>query len=294
MTKTSKTIVFFGTEDFSLQSLQALITSGYKIALVVTKPDSKKGRGQKVVEPAVKSLALQHGITVLQPSKLSEITNDLKSLNNPLGVLVSYGKIIPQTILDVFPDDIINIHPSLLPKYRGPSPIESAILNGDAKTGISIMKISQNMDAGPVYKQLEVALNGTENRVKLYDKLAKLGATLLTESLGSILSGDLRPIDQDENKATYCNLLSKQDSALQPDQRTAIELERQIRAYLGYPKSRYKLCDQDVIVTKASVSVTKLNQTDIHCQDGSYLVVEKLIAPSGREMNIPDFINGYC
>ena len=147
-------IVFFGTEDFSLYSLRALVEAGFNIVAVITKPDSRRGRSNKLIQPAVKQFASQHHIPVWQPKRLKDIISDIKNITpQPTGVLVSYGKIIPQTIIDLFQPGIINVHPSLLPKYRGPSPIESAIANRDKITGVTIMQLEQAMDAGPIYHQ---------------------------------------------------------------------------------------------------------------------------------------------
>ena len=147
-------IVFFGTEDFSLYSLRALVEAGFNIVAVITKLDSRRGRSNKLVQPAVKQFASQHHIPVWQPNRLKDIISDIKNITpQPTGVLVSYGKIIPQTIIDLFHPGVINVHPSLLPKYRGPSPIESAIANRDKNTGVTIMRLEQAMDAGPIYYQ---------------------------------------------------------------------------------------------------------------------------------------------
>ena len=149
-------IIFFGTEDFSAVSLQKLIDEGFEVAGIITKPDSKKGRGQKLQSPKVKKIGENFKIPVLQPQKMNEIIEFVQNFENPVGVLVSFGRIIPQEIIDLFTPAIVNVHPSLLPKYRGPSPIESAILNGDTKTGVSLMKLSKEMDAGDVYSQEEL------------------------------------------------------------------------------------------------------------------------------------------
>src|SRR3990167_4760044 len=142
MMNTSKKILFFGTEDFSAITLRGMIEAGVMPTAVVTKPDTKRGRSQTFTSPAVKLLAKQYNIPVWQPLKLIEIKDDIIALGDVAGVLVSYGKIIPQSILDLFTPGIINLHPSLLPNYRGPSPIESAIMNGDHTTGASIMQLS--------------------------------------------------------------------------------------------------------------------------------------------------------
>ncbi len=294
MTNTSETIIFFGTEDFSLVALRGLIESGYTIGAVVTKPDSKKGRGQKLVPPSVKVLATQYNIPVWQPTKLKDITENIQSLGKVTGVLVSFGKIIPQSTIDLFTPGIINVHPSLLPKYRGPSPIESAIKNGDDKTGVSIMQLSAEMDAGPVYTVVEHDLHGTETRTELYHALADIGTNLLLESLPSIIDGSLKPIDQNNDNATYCSLLKKEDAELDLSVLTAEEAERTIRAHIGFPKSKLVINHHSIIITKAHVSNQQKTPLDVLCRGGAYLSVDELIAPSGKSMSAESFLRGYA
>lgn len=293
MMNMSKTLVFFGTEEFSLTALTGLIEAGYSIAAVVTKPDSRKGRGQQVVPPSVKVVAERHNIPVLQPKKLSDITEHIQALDHPIGVLVSYGKIIPQSIIDLFEPGIINLHPSLLPLYRGPSPIESAIKNGDSTTGVSIMQLSAKMDAGPVYAAKEYPLSGAETRPELYHTLATIGTNLLIEVLPQIIDGSLQPIDQDESRAVYCQLLQKQDATLTPDTLSAQAAERLVRAHTGFPKTKITIQNIPVIITKAHVSYEKNTPLDILCQDGAFLSIDELIAPSGRTMDSAAFLRGY-
>lgn len=294
MTNTSPKIIFFGTEDFSLTALTGLIEAGYDIAAVVTKPDSKKGRGQTLTPPSVKVLATRYNIPVWQPVKLTDIAKDIQALQPVTGVLVSYGNIIPQAIIDLFTPGIINVHPSLLPKYRGPSPIESAILHGDAETGVSIMQLSAAMDAGPVYATKKHALLGTETRPELYHALADVGTNLLLETLPTIIAGDLTATPQDEANASYCQLLQKQDSILDPAVQTASQAERHVRAYLYFPKTKLVFGNYTLIITKAHVSNQQKTPLDILCQDGAYLAIDELIAPSGRQMNAEAFLRGYA
>ena len=294
MTKISETIVFFGTEDFSLATLEQLIDAGYSIAAVVTKPDAPRGRGHKLTPPSVKVLAQQHNIPVLQPQKLKEIAEDLRALGPATGVLVSYGKIIPQSIIDLFTPGIINVHPSLLPKYRGPSPIESAIENGDRETGVSIMQLSAAMDAGPVYTQIHHPLTGTETQPELYATLAQKGAETLLKTLPAIIRGELQPTPQNDAQATYCQLLSKEDAWLNPSNLTAQQAERKIRAHLAWPKSKLHFGDHTIIITKAHVASTQKTPLDIMCQDGVFLCIDEVIAPSGRRMHAEDFLRGYA
>jgi methionyl-tRNA formyltransferase len=294
MTNTSRTIIFFGTDEFSLTTLHDLIDAGYTIGAVVTKPDTRSGRGQKLSTPIVKKLALEHNISVWQPTKVSEINEDLKMMKDPVGVLVSYGKIIPQSTLDLFEPGIINVHPSLLPKYRGPSPIEEAIKNGDLESGVSIMRLTADMDAGAVYKQVLYPLYLSETGPELYNTLSALGASILIETLPSILDGTLEAVEQDEMKATYTHLLTKDQAWLKTSDMSANEAERTIRAYLGYPRTKMSVLGKDIIVTSAHVSEEAKTPLDFLCRDGAYLSVDELIAPSGKYMTAQSFLNGYA
>ena len=296
----SRHIIFFGTEDFSAASLRALIAAGFSVAAVVTKPDSKKGRGHKTVPPIVKTIAQEHDIPVWQPQKLRDITEDIKQLQPVTGVLVSFGKIIPQSTIDLFTPGIINVHPSPLPKYRGPSPIESAILNGDETTGVSIMQLSAAMDAGPVYSFVSHPLTGTETQPELYETLSKVGADELVSVLPSIITGELSPTPQDESAGTYCRLIKKQDGVIDWN-KPADQIEREIRAYKGWPGSRTALGDVDVIITKASVvecvGLSIEGKTPDHlsmrCGDGWCLDIESIKPVGKKEMPIQAFLAGY-
>lgn len=294
MTQTSKTIIFFGTEDFSLTALQALIDADYNVAAVVTKPDAPRGRGHKLLPPSVKVLAKRHNIDVWQPQKLKDIAQEIAALQPVIGVLVSYGKIIPQNIIDLFTPGIINVHPSLLPKYRGPSPIEAAIENGDHETGVSIMQLSAAMDAGPVYTQVNYPLSGSETQPELYTILAEKGAQTLLTSLPNIMNGVLQPQPQDDTQASYCQLLTKQDGWLDLTTITAINAERKVRAHLAWPKTKVTFGDHTIIITKAHVSPKQKTPLDMVCQDGAFLCIDELLAPSGRHMSAEAFLRGYA
>jgi len=294
MTNTSKAIIFFGTDDFSLITLKNLVGSGYNILAVVTKPDSKSGRGQQLEMPAVKEYALNNNIEVWQPEKVSEIDEKIIKIGSDVaGVLVSFGKIIPSTTIDLFKPGIINVHPSLLPKYRGPTPIESAILNGDKITGVSVMKLSPGMDDGPVYGQIVHQLSGSENRVSLRKALADAGTMTLVTLLPDILNGSIQPIAQNDSNASYCKMLSKNDSLLNPDILTAIEAERQVRAFLEFPKSKIEVLGHTVVVTKTHISNEQKSSLDIKFSDGNFLSIDELIAPSGNKITAREYINGY-
>ena len=296
----SKKIVFFGTEDFSLSALQALVEAGFDVAAVVTKPDSPQGRGHKLTPPKVKVYATEHDIAVWQPTKLAEIADSVRALGEPAGVLVSYGKIIPQFILDLFRPGIINVHPSLLPKYRGPSPIEAAILNGDTETGVSIMLLTSGMDEGPVYAQLTHSLDDTEYIDYLYAQLGFVGNKLLIDTLPSILDGSLMPSQQDGSRATYCQLITKADGSIDWN-KPAEQIEREIRAYAGWQQSRTTLGATEIIITRAHITEGTAEPGEIIIDaksltigTGDSLLVIDTLKPLGKkEMPVQAFLAGY-
>ena len=286
-------IIFFGTEAFSADALRALIASNFNVVAVVTKPDQPKGRGHKLTEPLVKTIAREHDIPVWQPTKLADVAEQITSLQPVAGVLVSYGKIIPQSIIDLFTPGIINVHPSLLPRYRGPSPIEAAIMHRDNQTGVTIMQLSAAMDAGPIYAQHIIPLDHTETKPALYATLSHIGNQLLVDTLPDILSGALTPTPQNDADATYCSLLSKQDGLLDPADLTAVQAEARVRAFLGFPRTRLPLGDQTLIITRAHVSKTAETPLSVQFSDGNYLAPDELIAPSGKTMPAEAFLRGH-
>lgn len=293
MTKISPKIVFFGTENYSLITLKALVDNEFNVVCVVTKPDTRRGRGHKLAEPPVKTFAKSHNIPVLQPNKVSEITEHIKRLQPVTGILVAYGKIIPQSIIDLFTPGIINVHPSLLPKYRGPSPIEAAIANRDHETGVSIMQLDSKMDAGPIYSQITQPLTREETKPELYDKLFHDGTALLIKNLPDIINGHIKTTPQDHSTATYCQLLAKEDSRINPERMTAVEAEAHVRAHLGFPRSRMTINNRDIIITKSHCDDIPKSPLDQKFSDGNYLIIDELIAPSGKTMNAEDYLRGY-
>lgn len=298
MSHTSKTIVFFGTDEFSAVSLRELISKGFPIAAVVTKPDSQKGRGRKLTQSIVKEVAETNNIPVWQPIQATAIGDHIKELTEkqgvaPIGVLVSYGKIIPQSVIELFEPGIVNVHPSLLPLYRGPSPVETAIVNGDTETGVTIMQLSSRMDAGPIYSQVTVPLLDVETGAELEMQLAELGAQQLSLTLSSIMNGLVTPTPQNESVATYCQLLTKEDGHLDPSATTAEQAERRIRAYLAFPKTKASVGGHQIVITKAHVSNVGTSPLDLRCVDGRYLSIDELIGPSGKAMSAVAFLNGY-
>lgn len=294
MIHTSKTILFFGTDSFSAPALEALIAAGASIGAVITKPDSKAGRGQKLQAPVVKTIAEQHGIPVWQPHSLSDIAEDIAALGDVAGVLSSYGKIIPAKIIELFTPGIINIHPSLLPLLRGPSPIETALVQGDRVSGVSIMLLNERMDAGPIYVQQEVALGERETAGALTEQMAVLGADLLVSTLDAIISGEVQPSPQEESLATYSRLLKKEDGFVNPRALTATEIDRRVRAYELFPKTRIELPQGLVTISAARVVHEAAPKSlVIPCKHETLLEIEELIGPSGKRMTGSAYLNGY-
>ena len=290
-------LIFFGNERLvsglshtDAPILTNLITAGYEICAVVVNDAGTTSRNKKALEVA--EVAEAHNIPVLSPKRPLDIYDELVGFNADAGVLVAYGRIVPQKLIDLFPFGIINIHPSLLPKYRGPSPIESAIVNGDEATGVSIMALSAGMDAGPVYHQVTVHLSGDETAPHLAATLTNLAASELIATLPNIFAGTLQPEPQNDSEATYCQLINKTDAWLKPSEQTAAQAERLVRAYSAYPKARTTLLGHDVIIQNAHVEESSDSPLAIKFTSG-YLVIDELIAPSGKRMTGEAFLKGY-
>ncbi len=304
MKKQSNKVIFFGSEEFSVNSLVKLIEDGWEIKAIITKPDSKRGRGQKTSMPAVKEVGIKNNIPVWQPENLLDIRDKINEIQNKVGILVSYGKLVPKEILDLFePTGIINLHPSLLPKYRGPSPIESPILSGDQVTGITFIKLSEKMDAGPIYYQKKCPLGGQSNRQDMFRDLSSLGANELVSVLPKIISGECTAKEQDESQATYTKILLKSDGIIDWNEPAEI-IEKKIRAYQGWPKARTSFGSINLSIIKAycvplntgkpgDISIVKeTGLIGVDTSDGTIYIQE--LQPDGKStMTASEFIRGY-
>jgi len=228
--------------------------------------------------------------TITNKSGYEQLSALLKQYPNSVGILASFGYIVPQEVIDLFePLGILNIHPSILPKYRGPTPIETAILNGDNQTGVSIMKISKSMDAGDIYTQQSIDTSPDDNKFTLCDRLTRLGADMLVQ----VLDNTPKPTKQDHTQATFTQKLDKSMALLDPT-KSATQLEREVRAFLSFPRSRITLRDIDCIITTAHVSDTpQTPDIDLLCSDGKYLCIDRLIPANSRDMAIQAFLLGH-
>lgn len=292
----SKKLIFFGNERLAtgvstdVPTLRALVKAGYEVVAVVvnhTEGISRNKRGLEIVE-----VAHAYHIPVLIPDKLEDVTERLIKIGAEAGVLVAYGKIISQAIIDIFPKGIINIHPSMLPKYRGPTPVETVILDGVASTGVSLMALGAKMDAGPVYVQTEVNLEGHEIKPDLAKKLLQTGSHMLIENLEYILDGTLESLPQDPAEVTYTKLLDKKDGWVDFSEPAEV-IERKVRAFLGFPKTRANILNNEVVITGARVAKTHEDGHLVLKANPGYVEIKELIAPSGRSMSGADYIRGY-
>lgn len=253
----SGSVIFAGTPIFAATILGALLKQGTKVVAVLTQPDRQAGRGQQALPSPVKQLALQHGLTVLQPESLksAEIQATLTALHADAMIVAAYGLILPQAVLAIFPYGCINVHASLLPRWRGAAPIQRALLAGDKQTGVGIMQMQAGLDTGPVWRETTVVINSDDTAGSLHDKLANLGADLLVKTLPSILSGQLQPTPQVEAGVTYAHKITKEEAQIDWHV-SAIAIERHIRAFNPWPGAYTKLAGQLVKVWAASVSTT--------------------------------------
>jgi len=227
-------IVFFGTAKFGVDSLESLIKSGHRVQAVVTQPDRKRGRGQKLQPSPIKLLAGQYGLPVYQPATPADIIPDLKKLNPGLFVVVSYGHILPKQILEIPELGCINLHPSLLPKYRGAAPINWALISGEEKTGITVIRVSERVDSGEIILQESVEISPDDDAVSLSEKLSPKGTGLLLESVKLIEEKKAKFLPQDEAKATYAPKLKKEDGLIDWN-KSAVTLHNQTRGTVPWP-----------------------------------------------------------
>jgi methionyl-tRNA formyltransferase len=229
-------LIFAGTPDFALASLQALVESGRVPVAVLTQPDRPAGRGKKLTASPVKQYAVQQGIPVMQPVTLRDdsVAAELQALQPDVMIVAAYGLILPQNILDIPTRGCLNVHASVLPRWRGAAPIQAAILAGDASTGISLMAMTAGLDCGPVFHIDKIDIGADETAGELHDRLAALGGTALVAHLDTILAGELTPTEQDEALSSYAPKIEKKDAAIDWSL-SATELAQRVRAYNPFP-----------------------------------------------------------
>ncbi len=297
-------LVFFGTEAWAIPSLDALIEQ-HEVVGIVTKPDALSGRGHKLTASPVKEVALRCGIPVFEPTNLTEFTADLARLEADLGVVIAYGKLIPDEIIELLRHGIINCHPSALPHHRGPSPIEAAILAGEA-VKVSIIQLSAEMDAGDILAQADLPGSGDGlTAPELYAAAGLVGAELIIEVIDALAAGTLHRTPQDHSQTTLSRKISKADGVIDWTKPAGV-IEREIRAYAGWPGSKATLSGQDITITHAHVAAmtpadsmtpgTPLIASDgsLAFQTGQGLLVADRLKPAGkREMTGQAYLAGH-
>lgn len=295
-------IIFAGTPHFAASALAALLANGHEIVAVLTQPDRPAGRGMQLAAGPVKQLAVQHGIPVLQPLSLkaAEIQQQLAIFQPDVMVVAAYGLILPTPVLQMPRYGCLNIHASLLPRWRGAAPIQRAILAGDMETGITIMQMDEGLDTGAMLLKLPCAISASDTSQTLHDKLAKLGAEAIIETLSKI--NMLHGTAQDATLATYAAKISKSEARLDWTQ-SATQLERAIRAYNPVPGAYSSLNGTTIKIWQGSISeegqgepgtVLMINKYNIQvaCGQGA-LNLEVLQRPNGKALPVSQFVQGF-
>jgi methionyl-tRNA formyltransferase len=293
-------LVFMGTPRPAVPTLDRLIADGHEIAAVYTQPDRPAGRGQKITAPPVKVLALGHDIVVRQPLKVKtdEAFEEFRSLNADAAIVVAYGRILPESWLSVFPNGAINVHFSVLPKYRGAAPVNWAIANGEKETGVTTMQMDAGLDTGDILLQRKVEIGVDENSVELMDRLSLVGAELLAETLDSL--EQIRPIKQDDASATLAPLMRKADGLIDWT-RPAAEIANRVRGFQPFPSSFTILKGSRLTIWRATAEagqgpageVLEASGQVLRVGTGEGILRITELQPEGkRRLSVRDFLNG--
>lgn len=298
-------VIFMGTPDFAVGTLEEIIKAGHEVVLVVTQPDKPRGRSGALQFPPVKECALAHGIEVFQPKKVREEENVefLRKYQADIIVVAAFGQLLPKSILDMPKYGCINVHASLLPKYRGAAPIQWSILNGDAVTGVTIMQMDVGMDTGDMIEKCEVAISPEETGGGLFDKLAKVGAKLCVETMIKIENGTAVRTPQNHDEATHVSMIGKDLGNIDWNQ-SAAEIERLVRGLNPWPSAFTKLDGKTFKIWKAAVCTENSDQApgcivnvekgsmDVQTGEGILSLLEVQLEGKKR-MDADAFLRGY-
>jgi methionyl-tRNA formyltransferase len=297
-------IVFMGTPQAAVPSLEGLLTDGHDVVAVYTQPDRPSGRGNKVVFSPVKQFAIDHDIPVLQPTKIRtpEALEEFRAFNADVAVVVAYGRILPETFLNSFPNGAINVHFSLLPKYRGAAPVNWAIVNGESITGVTTMKMDVGLDTGDILLQCETEIGVDENAVELMDRLSHVGSQLLSETLSQLNA--ITPRQQDHSSATIAPIMKKEDGKFEWSM-PADEIASRVRGFQPFPTSYTFWDGKKLTLWKVTAKESggaagkpgkvldaKGDDLVIECGAGSSLKIDELQLEGKRRMPARDFLNG--
>ena len=296
-------IVFMGTPESAVPSLQRLLDDGHEIVAVWTQPDKPAGRGKKLHQSAIKELASQHNLTIHQPTKIKtpEAKDLFASHNADAAVVVAYGKILPPEFLNAYPHGCINVHFSLLPKYRGAAPVNWALVNGETETGVTTMRIVEELDAGPILLQSSGNIGEYETAPELLTRLADMGAEVLSETLRNLDA--IEPKPQRDEDATFAPMLKREDGLIDWSM-DAFAIERRVRGFQSWPNAYTALNSRRLIIWRATPEQIELSITYgqvvearsdrlvVSCGHSTLLRIAELQPEGGRRMSARDFING--
>lgn len=307
-------IVFMGSPEFALPSLERLIASEHEVAAVFTQPDRPAGRGRKLVPPPVKTLALEHGIPVYQPRSVSKADSValLRDIAPDAGIIAAYGQLLRQPVLDVPRLGFLNVHASLLPRWRGASPIAAAILAGDRQSGATIMQVVLELDAGPMLDRAAVDIAREDTSATLSARIADAGADLLVRLLPRWERGEITPVPQDDTLATYAPQIKKADALIDFDAQSAEAIERKVRAYNPWPMA-YALIDGSPLRIVEAIAIEHRSQAEpgtivaftgvgetpllgagfVIATRGNDLGVVTVQGAGGRVMSAAQYLNGH-
>ncbi|GFN36354.1 methionyl-tRNA formyltransferase [Tepidimicrobium xylanilyticum] len=297
-------IVFMGTPEFAVPALEFLNNSEFNISLVITQKDKRRGRGKKLLPTPVKEKALELGLDVYQPENVNseESLKLLKEVQPDCIIVVAYGQILRKGVLELPLHGCINIHASLLPKYRGPAPINWALINGEKETGITIMKMDEGLDTGDILKYESIPIEEEDDSKSIHDKLSLLGARLVVETLNDIKNNNIKPIPQDDNLSTYAPMLSKEIGKIDWNNKgeNIINLIRGLKpwpsAYIIYKGDRVKIHKArrvEKFLESENGKVVKVQEDGIYvnCSD-SCIVIEELQFPNKKNLKVREFLKG--
>lgn len=296
-------IVFAGTPDFAARHLAALLSSEHEVIAVYTQPDRPAGRGKKLTASPVKTIALEHDIPVYQPEnfKSDEAKQELADLNADIMVVVAYGLLLPQVVLDTPKLGCINVHGSILPRWRGAAPIQRSIWAGDAETGVTIMQMDIGLDTGDMLKIATLPIEASDTSASMYEKLAGLGPDALIDCLADIATGKAEPVKQDDELANYAKKLSKEEARIDWND-DAAHIERCVRAFNPWPMSHFEAAENSIKVWQSRVAeqtsdkpagtIVQADKTGIYVATGNgTLVLEQLQVPGKKAMSVQDILN---
>jgi methionyl-tRNA formyltransferase len=300
----SLNVVFCGTPSFAVPTLEELVAAGFWVHLVVTQPDRPKGRGLELVAPPVKQSALKLSLPVAQPDRIKandEFRSQLTALRPDAIIVVGYGRLVPQWMLDLPPLGNINLHASLLPKYRGAAPIQWAIARGETVTGVTTMRLNAGLDTGDILLQGELPITYNDTAETLAPRLASIGADLIVETLRCLQSDSIRPQPQDDSQATLAPILKKEDGIVDFS-RTATEIFNRIRGFQPWPGAHTKFRGKNLQILRAQPANSALLPAELHadadrllvgCGHSSSLELIDLQMEGKKRSSARDFIHGY-